>query len=111
MSVYGAIMVGMSGLGNGIINALLTVSGYQAQASAQNSSVQTMLVFCFLGLELICYAVLVVLMSFLKVEKHMEEDHKLILEHQKAAVLAAGGEWVDPAERLRREQEEAERSK
>ena len=28
MSVYGAIMVGMTGLGNGIINALLTATGY-----------------------------------------------------------------------------------
>lgn len=111
MSVYGAIMVGMSGLGNGIINALLSASGYQAASAAQNASVQRMLVFCFLGLELICYAILVVLMSFLKVEKHVEEDHRVILEHQKAAVLAAGGEWVDPAERLRREQEEAEQKK
>ena len=50
-----------------------------------------------------------VLMSFLKVEKHIDEDHKTILENQKAAVLAAGGEWIDPEERLRREQEEAER--
>ena len=30
-----------------------------------------------------------------------------IRENQKKAVLAAGGEWVDPAERLKREQEEA----
>ena len=41
---------------------------------------------------LIALAVIVVLMSFLKVEKHIKEDQKTILENQKAAVLAAGGE-------------------
>ena len=48
-------------------------------------------------------------MLFLNVEKHIEEDHAIIVEHQKAAVLAAGGEWIEPEERLRLEQEEAER--
>ena len=109
MSVYGAIMVGMTGLGNGIINVLLTAAGYNASLPVQNPAVQQMLVICYLGVELVCYAVIVVLMSFLKVEKHIKEDQAVILEHQKAAVLAAGGEWVEPAERLRREQEEAER--
>lgn len=109
MSVYGAIMVGMTGLGNGIINTLLTATGYDASAITQNTSVSNMLVLCYLGIELICYAVLVLLMSALKVEKHVKEDQRIILENQKAAVLAAGGEWIEPAERLRREQEEAER--
>ena len=109
MSVYGAIMVGMTGLGNGIINVLLTAAGYDASLPVQNPAVQNMLVICYLGVELVCYAVIVVLMSFLKVEKHIKEDQAVILEHQKAAVLAAGGEWVEPAERLRREQEQAEK--
>ena len=102
-------MVGMTGLGNGIINALLTASGYDATAAAQNGSVQSMLTLCYLGIELICYAGIVVLMSFLKVEKLIKEDQATILKNQKAAVLAAGGEWSEPAERLRLEQEEAER--
>lgn len=110
MSVYGAIMVGMTGLGNGIINALLTISGYDPSLAVQNEGVQSMLTLCYLGMELICYAAIVVLMFFLKVEKHIEEDQKTILENQKAAVLAAGGEWIEPAERLRMEQEEAERA-
>ena len=110
MSVYGAIMVGMTGLGNGIINALLTVSGYNAAAAAQNAAVQGMLALCFLGIELVCYAAIVVLMLFLKVEKHVKEDQAVILEHQKAAVLAAGGQWIEPNQRLRMEQEEAERA-
>ena len=110
MSVYGAIMVGMTGLGTGIINALLTMSGYNAAATAQNAAVQGMLALCFLGIELVCYAAIVVLMLFLKVEKHVKEDQAVILEHQKAAVLAAGGKWIEPDQRLRMEQEEAERA-
>ena len=107
MSVYGAIMVGMTGLGNGMINILLTLSGYDAAASVQNGAVQNMLAFCHLGAEPICFAVIIILMRSLKVERYIEEDQKKIRENQKKAVLAAGGEWVDPAERLKREQEEA----
>ena len=109
MSVYGAIMVGMTGLGNGIINALLTASGYDASASVQNDSVGSMLVLCYLGIELICYAILVVLMSFLKVEKEVAEDQKKIRQRQKEQVLAEGREWIDPEEQLRREQEATEK--
>lgn len=109
MSVYGAIMVGMTGLGNGIINVLLTASGYNAYATIQGSGVMNMLVLCYLGVELICYGVIVVLMSFLKVEKHIKEDQKTILENQKAAVLKSGKQWIEPEERLRLEQMETER--
>jgi GPH family glycoside/pentoside/hexuronide:cation symporter len=109
MSVYGAIMVGMVGLGNGIINALLTASGYNASAAVQGNGVMNMLVLCYLGIELICYAAIVIMMNFLKVEKHIKDDQRIILEHQKATVLAAGGIWIEPEERLRMEQEDAER--
>lgn len=109
MAVYGSIMVGMTGLGSGIINALLTASGYDPALTAQNDAVQRMLAFGFLGFELLCYGAIAALMLFLGVEKHITEDHKTILEHQKAAVLTAGGEWIEPAERLRREQAEAEK--
>ena len=105
MSVYGAIM---TGLGNGLINALLTSAGYDPAAMVQNSAVQTVLVLCYIGAELACYAIIAVLMIFLNVEKHVKDDQTTILEHQKAAVLAAGGEWIEPAERLRREQEQAD---
>ena len=48
-------------------------------------------------------------MIFLNVERHSDEDHALILRHQKEKVLAAGGEWLDPSVRLQREQDEADR--
>lgn len=109
MSVYGAIMVGMTGLGSGIINALLGMGGYNASLSVQSDSTQNALIICYLVIELACYAVIAVMLLFLNVEKHIEEDQKTILKHQKEAVLASGGEWVEPSERLRMEQEEADK--
>ncbi len=105
MAIYGSIMVGLLGLGNGLINALLSVTGYDPLASTQSGGVQTVLVICFLGLELALYAVIVVLFQFMNVEKHIKEDQETIKEYQKQKVLAAGGEWIDPEERLRMEQE------
>lgn len=109
MSVYGAIMVGMTGLGNGLINALFTATGYNPTAKVQNAGVQSMMVLCYIGAELICYALIAVLMLFLNVEKYVTQDQHTILERQKAEVLAAGGQWIEPAERLRLEQEQADR--
>ena len=56
MSIYGAIMVGMTGLGNGIINALLSLGGYDAALAVQSDRTQTALVICYIGFELVCYA-------------------------------------------------------
>lgn len=108
MSIYGSIMVGLLGLGNGIINALLSVTGYNPLATTQSAGVQTVLAICFLGLELVLFVVIVVLFQFMHVEKHLKEDQETIKEYQKQRVLAAGGEWIDPEERLRMEQEAEE---
>lgn len=74
MSVYGAIMVGMSGIGNGVINSLLSFAGYNPSLVVQSQAVSQMLVFCYLGAELICYAILVLLLSFLTVEKKLKKE-------------------------------------
>ena len=99
----------------GIFNAMTLASGYvkpvQENISdlVQNQATQNVIVWCYVGFMMIGYAVCAVMAMFVKVEKHLDEDHKTILERQKAAVLAAGGEWIEPAERLRMEQEEADR--
>lgn len=145
MSIYGAIMIGLTGLGTGIINGLLSFSGYvstghpvdlqaylaggEAEALLDRLSsvelqqfiadggqvvyrqlggTEQVLAFTFLGLELICFVIIIAMMSFLNVEKYIAEDQKKIIENQKAAVLASGGTWVDPEERMRLEQEEAD---
>lgn len=110
MSVYGSIMVGLAGLGTGVVNGLLSAGGYDStNVHMQPKSAQNMLVWLYLAIELICYALLVVIMLFTNVEKHIKEDHEIILEHQKQAVLASGGTWIEPSERLKMEQEESER--
>lgn len=107
MSVYGAIMVGLTGLGSGIINAFLSFGGYNAALPVQSAATQNALVICYLVIELVCYGIIAVMLLFLDVEKHIEEDHKIILEEQKRKVLESGQEWIDPAQRLLMEQEEA----
>ncbi len=131
MSVYGSIMVGLTGICTGVINALLTFAGYSNTGIAcdpstmtaiedvasytgtivyrQLGGVESVLAFAYLAIEVICYVVIVFLMSRLDVEKHIEEDQKTIIQHQKEAVLASGGTWVEPEERMRREQEAADK--
>jgi GPH family glycoside/pentoside/hexuronide:cation symporter len=108
-AVYGAIMVGLAPLSLAFINALLTGFGYDPTLSAQTTATQNAIAFCFLGLELICYAILAIALLFVKAEKGLEADHQLILARQKETVLAQGGVWLEPEERLRKEQEEADR--
>ena len=73
------------------------------------SALQRTLVSLYLGTDMVCFAICIVLVARLNVEKYLDADHDAILAHQKAQVLAEGGTWVDPAERARLEQEEADK--
>ena len=108
MTVYGAIMAGMTGIATGILNGVIGAVGYTAE-TVSSPAIQTALTWLFIGAETLCYAAIAVLFIFMKVEKHSDEDHKTILENQKAEALAAGEEWIEPSERLRLEEEEANR--
>ena len=131
MSLYSAIMVGLGGLGIGIINAMLSFSGYVNTGHAvdpatvtliddvanwtgniiyrQMGGTEQVLAFVYLAIDVITFAVSIILLWKLDVEKYADDDRKAILEHQKQAVLAEGGTWVDPEERARLEQEQADR--
>ncbi len=119
VSVSGIIMSILQSLCQGIFNGMLNATGYIAPvidsatgnviASAQNAATNNVFIWCYIGFMMIGYAVCALLILPIDVEKHMAEDHKTILERQKAAVLAAGEKWIEPAERLRMEQEQAER--
>lgn len=114
MAIYGAIMVGMQGLALAVMNGLFGAAGYTVNelvgyADPINDNARIVSMVCYLVIELVCYAVIAVLMMFLNVEKYVKKDQQTIIEHQKATVLAAGGEWIDPSERLKQEQEEADR--
>lgn len=113
MSIYSSIMVAASPIAQAVFNGLLAATGYIAPAEGQivtqPDAVVSMLSVSYIWVETIAYAVCAVLMIFFGVEKFLKKDQETILENQKAAALAAGEEWIEPAERLRREEEEAER--
>ena len=100
MAVYGSIMVAMAGLCNGII------VGLNAAFPNDRAFLHTFLGF---GVEGICYLIIAIMFIFMKVEKFTNVDNKAIVFDQKAEVLAAGGEWVDPETRAKLEAEENER--
>ena len=102
MAVYGSIMVAMSGICNGIIAGL--TSAFPAGDAAK--FVTTTLAF---GVEAACYLAIAVMFIFMNVEKFSNVDAKAIVADQKAEVLAANGEWVEPEERAK--QEEAENAR
>lgn len=131
MSLYSSIMVGLGGLGMGIINAMLTFSGYSNVGYAvdpvevrmiedlstwtgdiiyrQMGGTEAVLAFAYLAVDVIAFAISILLLWKMDVEKYTAEDQKTIIERQKAAVLAEGGTWIEPEERARLEQEEADR--
>ena len=108
MTIYGAIMAGMTGIATGIMNGVLAASGYTAE-NVSDPTIRTALTWIFIGGETICYLIIAIMFIFMKVEKYSEQDHATIIENQKAEALAAGIEWIDPAERLRMEEEESDR--
>ncbi len=131
MSIYGAIMVGLSGLAIGLINALLTFAGYTATGIPadpvakmpiedlaswtgkvvyrQMGGTEQVLAFVYLAVDVISFAIVIVLLWGMNVEKYAKDDAARILANQKKAVEEAGGVWIDPEERARLEQEEADR--
>ena len=98
MAVYGALIVALPGICNGVIVGLKAAVPQSGQAV-----LQTALAY---GVEGLCYLVIALMFLFMNVEKFTRVDNKAIVSDQKAAVLAAGGEWVEP--KVRAELEEAE---
>ena len=109
MSIYGAIMVGMTGIATGILNAVLSAVGYDGVNGIVSSPlIRSVLPWLFIGGETICYGVIAIIFIFMGVEKFSKFDHKAIVMDQKAKAEAEGVEYVDPAVRLAKEEAEAE---
>ena len=102
MAVYGSIMVAMSGICNGIIVGL-------DNAVTGDAAKQFLHTFLAFGVEGICYVLIAVMFLFMGVERFTNVDNKAIVADQKAEVLAANGNWIEPDERLRLEEEENNR--
>lgn len=81
MSIYSIITVATTGICSGVFNFLLAKAGYVAPifengvivSATQNAAVQNTITFCFVGLEIITSIIIIVILSFVGVEKGLEE--------------------------------------
>jgi len=94
MSVYNIIAVAMGGICTGIFNGLLAKSGYVAPyldgagnlVAVQSETVQNVIIFGFVGLEVFTGIILAALLLFLNVEKDIGRKQAEIKERGKEAV-------------------------
>lgn len=107
MTIYGAIMAGMTGIATGILNLVLQLSNYDPN---HPETMQTPMLWIFVGAETICYVLIALLFIFMRVEKYSKCDHKAIEEDQKAVCAKRGIPYVSSEERLAREEEESNRT-
>lgn len=98
MSIYSSVMIASVPLATGIVSGLLGAFGNV------NGSVTS-----YIWVETGAYALAAVVMIFFGVEKYLGKDRETVLARQKAEAEAAGVEWIEPEERLRREEAEADR--
>ncbi len=107
MTIYGAIMAGMTGIATGILNGVLDATNYDPSTLATNDGLREALKWVFIGGETLCYAGIFFLMIFMAVEKFSDLDHKAIEEDQKNVALSKGEEYVPAKVRLQLEEEQA----
>ncbi len=131
-SVNSIITVAMAGVCTGVFNALLSGSGYLAPETVssqpavmdgiqkvlentdgtfslifnQPTSVNNVITFCFVGLEVFTGIALVGLLALLSVEKTIGKKQAIIRERQRAEVEARGEVWVEPEIRAAEEQKQ-----
>ncbi len=78
-------MVGLSVLSMGIVNIFLGTMGYDATLARQSTSTETGMVIAYLCMDMIGFALSVILLWRMDVEKYTDSDKARILERQKAA--------------------------
>ena len=77
MTIYGAIMAGMTGIATGVMNGVLSALNYSS-SNISSGLIRTAMPWLFIGVETICYAAIFVLFLFMNVEKFSDEDHAVI---------------------------------
>lgn len=107
MTIYGAIMAGMTGIATGVLNIVLSSCHYDpASGIVSNDDIRDAMPWIFIYGETICYAVIAIIFIFMGVEKFSKFDHKAIVKDQRAAAEAEGREYEDPATVLARQEAE-----
>ena len=107
MTIYGAIMAGMTGIATGVMNGVYGAVGRTVENVA-TPAVQTASTWLFIGGETICYVAIFILFIFMAVERFTSLDHRAIKVDQRAKAEAEGVEYIDPAVKLKLEEEQAE---
>lgn len=102
MAVYGSIIVGLTGIANGIIVGLNGINGFSYRDSVANNRVLNTALFS--GAEGVCYLIIFFMFLFMNVEKFSKLDQKTILVNRKNAILAEDGVWIDPEEKNKQEE-------
>ena len=77
MTVYGAIMAGMTGLATGIMNMVLSALQYSA-SNISSPAIRAAMPWLFIGGETICYSVIFAMFLFMNVERFSNIDHAAI---------------------------------
>ncbi len=103
MTVYGAIMAGMTGVATGILNIILSNVGYSS-TNISSEVIRNAMPWVFIGGETLCYVVIFVIFLLMNVEKFRKFDHQAIVTDQKAAALAEGREYISNEEKIRLEE-------
>lgn len=88
---------------------ILKLGFVDAQGITPGADVIRFMNASFYLFDAVLAAVVVILLPFVDVEKHLPEINVELLERKKQAVLARGETWIEPTEQERLDAEEAER--
>ena len=103
MTIYGAIIAGMTGLTTGVLNAVLSAVNYDVSTLQTNTALRAAMPWVFIGGETLCYLGIFLMMT---VEKFGKLDSKAIVSDQKAAAKAEGREYISAIDKIRLEEGE-----
>ncbi len=91
----------------GFESGILRLGFVDVEGIIPSVEVTNFMTMSFYLFDSVLAAVVVILLPFVDVEKHLPEINAELLRRKKEAVLARGEEWIDPAEQERREAEQA----
>ena len=93
----------------GFESSILKLGFVDVEGVVPSAEVIRFMTMAFYLFDIILSVVVIVLLPFVDVEKHLPEINAELLRRKKEAVLARGEEWIEPEELERREKEEAAR--
>ena len=91
----------------GYESTILKLGFVDVEGVVPSAEVISFMTTAFYLFDIILSAVVVILLPFVDVEKHLPQINAELLRRKKEAILAKGEEWVEPEELERREKEEA----